>query len=225
METEGIFERLLQFIEERLEKRHMPDPELVREHNADPLNKDWQIPEDQPWEQSDVVHDLLAYLAEEVIRLNKEKQKEMKALLCWLEAELQVRPDRKHRDRGPHRQDQAQELPRRLPEGRTRAPLHRVLGNCSEEQAPNRACAFPRVHGRAPGSLRTQPGQTLADQRAPPPHRCTHRPNRLPPLRPQRRGDRDCRGGMTDTRRRRTSCKQLTRVGKRLPHAPAHPFS
>ena len=90
-----LFSDLLMFVEERLKKIHQPDPELVRKHNADPLNKDWQIPEGALWEQSDVVHDLLAFLAEEMIRLSQEKQKEMKAFLSWLEAELQVRPDKK----------------------------------------------------------------------------------------------------------------------------------
>ncbi|MCX7750989.1 MAG: hypothetical protein N2320_05580, partial [Candidatus Bipolaricaulota bacterium] len=51
------------------------------------------------WEQSDVVHDILAFLAEEMIRLNKEKQAEMKNFLSWLEAELQIKPD-KHGDTG-----------------------------------------------------------------------------------------------------------------------------
>jgi len=94
-EVEQVFGKLIAFVEERLKKVHQPDPELVRKHNADPLNKDWQIPEGALWEQSDVVHDLLAFLAEEMIRLNQEKQKEMKAFLSWLEAELQVRPDKK----------------------------------------------------------------------------------------------------------------------------------
>ncbi|MFQ5677190.1 MAG: Eco57I restriction-modification methylase domain-containing protein, partial [bacterium] len=38
-------------------------------------------------ERSDVVHDLLAFLAEEMIRLNKEKQAEIKRLLGWLQKE------------------------------------------------------------------------------------------------------------------------------------------
>lgn len=90
-----VFHELLRFVDERLKRAHEPDPELVRKHNADPLNKDWQIPEGALWEQSDVVHDLLAFLAEEMIRLNKEKQAEMKSFLSWLEAELQVQPDKR----------------------------------------------------------------------------------------------------------------------------------
>ena len=35
-------------------------------------------------ERSDVVHDLLAHLAEEMIRMNKEKQEEIRGLLAWL---------------------------------------------------------------------------------------------------------------------------------------------
>lgn len=41
-------------------------------------------------EKSDVVHDLLAFLAEEMIRLNNEKQLEMKRFLDWLEKELKI---------------------------------------------------------------------------------------------------------------------------------------
>jgi len=89
-DTSKIFQELLQFIEERLEKKQMPDPELVKEHNADPLNKDWQIPEDEPWEQSDVVHDLLAYLAEQMIELNREKQEEIQGFLKWIAREWEV---------------------------------------------------------------------------------------------------------------------------------------
>ncbi|MCK4613876.1 MAG: N-6 DNA methylase, partial [Thermoplasmata archaeon] len=46
-------------------------------------------------EKSDVVHDFLAYLAEQMIELNKEKQKEMKGFLKWLEAQLHILPDKK----------------------------------------------------------------------------------------------------------------------------------
>ena len=90
-----IFTELLAFIDARLEKVHTPDPELVKKHNADPLNKDWQIPEGALWEQSDVVHDLLAFLAERMIELNKEKQAKIAEFLEWLEVELDVKPDRK----------------------------------------------------------------------------------------------------------------------------------
>jgi len=54
-------ESLLQFIDHRLQKIHKANPELVKKHNKDPLNKDWQIPEGALWEQSDVVHDILAF--------------------------------------------------------------------------------------------------------------------------------------------------------------------
>jgi len=43
---------------------------------------------DTEHEQSDVVHDLLAFLAEEMTRLNKEKQSSIKAFLSWLEKEI-----------------------------------------------------------------------------------------------------------------------------------------
>jgi len=86
---------ILNFIDERLKKIHKPDPELVKKHNVDPLNKDWQIPEGALWEQSDVVHDVLAFLAEQMIELNKTKQKEIKGFLAWLEAQLKIKPDKK----------------------------------------------------------------------------------------------------------------------------------
>lgn len=43
---------------------------------------------DTEQEQSDVVHDLLALLAEEMTRLNKEKQSLIKGFLGWLEKEI-----------------------------------------------------------------------------------------------------------------------------------------
>ena len=44
-------------------------------------------------ERSDVVHDLLAYLAEQMIELNKQKQAEMKGFLAWLEREIGAQVD------------------------------------------------------------------------------------------------------------------------------------
>jgi len=43
---------------------------------------------DTEHEQSDVVHDLLAFLAEEMTRLNREKQTGIKKFLSWLEHEI-----------------------------------------------------------------------------------------------------------------------------------------
>jgi len=43
---------------------------------------------DTEHEQSDVVHDLLAFLAEEMTHLNKEKQSRIKGFLLWLEKEI-----------------------------------------------------------------------------------------------------------------------------------------
>lgn len=45
-------------------------------------------------EQSDVVHDLLAFLAEEMIRLNKEKRALMREFLDWLVEKLRIGPDK-----------------------------------------------------------------------------------------------------------------------------------
>jgi len=43
---------------------------------------------DMEHEKSDVVHDLLAFLAEEMTRVNKEKQSKIKGFLTWLEKEI-----------------------------------------------------------------------------------------------------------------------------------------
>ncbi len=84
----GNCDSLLSFVDQRLEKQYIPDPELAKKHNADPLNKDFQIREGELVEQSDVVHDLLAFLAEKMIEYNKEKNKETKSFLGWLEREV-----------------------------------------------------------------------------------------------------------------------------------------
>ena len=44
-------------------------------------------------EKSDVVHDLLAFLAERMLEMNKEKQKEIKGFLGWLEGYLGAKVD------------------------------------------------------------------------------------------------------------------------------------
>jgi len=91
----GKPDTILYFIESRLMKEYRPDPELVKKHNADHLNKDFQIPEGALWEQSDVVHNILAFLAEQMIEMNKEKQSEIKGFLGWLESQLKIEPDTK----------------------------------------------------------------------------------------------------------------------------------
>jgi hypothetical protein len=48
-------------------------------------------------EESDVVHDLLAFLAEEMIRLNKEKRAAQKEFLDWLVTMLRILPDKEGR--------------------------------------------------------------------------------------------------------------------------------
>ncbi|NQS89897.1 hypothetical protein HQ584_08925, partial [Patescibacteria group bacterium] len=85
---DGNCDSLLSFVGQRLEKQYIPDPELVKKHNADPLNKDFQIREGELIEQSDVVHDFLAFLAEKMIEYNKEKNEETKSFLGWLEREV-----------------------------------------------------------------------------------------------------------------------------------------
>jgi hypothetical protein len=42
----------------------------------------------------DVLHDFLAYLAEKMVELNKEKQIEIKHFSTWIENELEIKPDK-----------------------------------------------------------------------------------------------------------------------------------
>lgn len=72
---------ILKFSIELLEKKHVPDTELAKKHNLDPLNKDFQIPQGALWEQSDVIHDFLAFLGEQMVAMNKEKQEETNGFL------------------------------------------------------------------------------------------------------------------------------------------------
>ena len=81
---------LLGFIESRLLNKYPPNLELVAKHNSNILNKDWQIPATALWEQSDVVHDFLAFLAEKMIEINKEKQEETLSFLEWLESQIRI---------------------------------------------------------------------------------------------------------------------------------------
>ena len=95
MSDQEAFTEILTFVDERLEKGHQPDPEPVSAHNADPLNKDFRLDPSALCEQADVVHDILAFLAEQMIKLNRQKQEKMRAFLKWLEAELEVQVDKK----------------------------------------------------------------------------------------------------------------------------------
>ena len=52
--------------------------------NSDRLLAQAQHHLSQSPEEADVIHDLLAYLAEQMIELNKQKQAEIKAFLKWL---------------------------------------------------------------------------------------------------------------------------------------------
>lgn len=79
---------ILDWINKKLQKIHQPAPELVKKHNADSLNKDFQIRENELVEQSDVVHDFLVFLDEKMIEYNKDKNKEIKGFSGWLEREI-----------------------------------------------------------------------------------------------------------------------------------------
>ena len=91
----GNSDTILSLVESRLIKEHQTDTQLVKKHNADVLNEHWQIPQEALWEQSDVVHDMLAFLAEQMMEMNKKKQKEIKGFLEWLETQLKIQPDKK----------------------------------------------------------------------------------------------------------------------------------
>ena len=45
--------------------------------------------------QTDVIHDLLAHLAQQMIDLNKQKQGEMRRFLRWLEDRTEDRPEQR----------------------------------------------------------------------------------------------------------------------------------
>jgi len=74
MNATGAFAELLSFVDQRLPRKPDGSPDLERE-------------------QSDVVHDLLAFLAEEMTRLHQEKQAEVKGFLHWLEGFLGIKLD------------------------------------------------------------------------------------------------------------------------------------
>lgn len=44
-------------------------------------------------DQTDVIHDLLAFLAEQMIAMNKEKQQEVRGFLAWLERTVGAKVD------------------------------------------------------------------------------------------------------------------------------------
>ena len=55
------------------------------DHDPDPLLVQINYHLDRQPEEADVIHDLLAHLAEQMIELNKQKQAEIKEFLQWLE--------------------------------------------------------------------------------------------------------------------------------------------
>lgn len=79
------------FVDQRLKEQYKPDLELVEKYNMDPLNKNFKIKKEEFVEQSDVVHDLLAFLAEKMIEYNKEKNEEARSFLKWLEREIGIK--------------------------------------------------------------------------------------------------------------------------------------
>lgn len=93
--TNDDWNEIAEFIADCLGSKHNTDKLLLAKHNAEPINKDWQIPEGSLWEQSDVIHDFLAFLAEQMIELNKRKKSETQDFLDWLEHQMKIAPDKK----------------------------------------------------------------------------------------------------------------------------------
>ncbi|MBL7209220.1 MAG: Eco57I restriction-modification methylase domain-containing protein [Dehalococcoidia bacterium] len=84
-ERKQLLEQAKELYEEHLHS-HNRDKVLTFVAERLPIKEDGTP--DMEHEQSDVVHDLLAFLAEEMTRLNKEKQSKTKDFLTWLEKEV-----------------------------------------------------------------------------------------------------------------------------------------
>lgn len=82
------YTELIKLVNDCLENKHKPDPELLKKHNADPLNKDYQIKDSELVPRTDVVHDILAFLAEQMMEMNKAKHKETKGFLEYLQRRI-----------------------------------------------------------------------------------------------------------------------------------------
>ncbi len=89
------YDIIFSFVEARLKKEYRPDPELIKRHNADPFNEQYQMREDELCKQLDVAHDILGNLVEQITQINKQKQVEIKRFLSWLEKELKIQNDDK----------------------------------------------------------------------------------------------------------------------------------
>ncbi len=77
-------------VKEAIAKGYLSQAQAQALKDDDPSGLD---AEGNPLERSDVIHDFLAFLAEQMIELHKQKQAEIKKFLSWLEAELQIQPD------------------------------------------------------------------------------------------------------------------------------------
>ena len=69
------FSALASFADEQLQRQHAPDPALVEAHNAARLNKGHRLRPGDLVERADVVHDLLAYLARQMMDLHRARQR------------------------------------------------------------------------------------------------------------------------------------------------------
>lgn len=82
----------IQFVthSDRREKFQKQFQEIVLEKNKDSVLRFIEDRLATTHQESDVIHDLLAFLAERMLELNKQKQAEMKRLIGWLEGMLKV---------------------------------------------------------------------------------------------------------------------------------------
>ncbi len=83
--TTRDFSTLSKFVDERLKQIHATDERLVRAHNGRYINRRFQVVPGSPWEQSDVIHDLLSCIALEIGKLKRYRQEEVSSFLDYLE--------------------------------------------------------------------------------------------------------------------------------------------
>jgi hypothetical protein len=85
LEKDISSDEVLEYIDILIRHKHKSDQNLVNSHNSNALYRECQIPKAVNWEQSDVVHDILAYLGEQMLKMNKKKHKEINGFLEYIE--------------------------------------------------------------------------------------------------------------------------------------------
>ena len=139
-------------------------------------------------ERSDVVHDLLAHLAEQMITLNQQKGDEMRGFLAWLERETGAKIDDltgKSQLQNYLGDYQKGEAPLAFDGDSWRSCEEQPQAGCRSGQA--------RVPGAAQGGVRRQPGRAAAPQGAAGRHRPADRPGGVSVVRTHRGRNRSGR--------------------------------